>query len=57
MKWRCKRCEVIFDDSNKKCDCVTSPSPWEPIFELTNPKDVKIIKIMEIDGKWKRILE
>lgn len=31
MKWKCLRCEVIFDDDNKKCDCEISPSPWAPL--------------------------
>ena len=33
MKWRCKRCEAIFDDSDKRCNCTISPSPWEPMCE------------------------
>lgn len=31
MKWKCLRCEVIFDDSDKKCGCLNSPSPWVPL--------------------------
>lgn len=31
MKWKCLRCEVIFDDDNKGCDCEISPSPWTPL--------------------------
>ena len=32
MKWKCLRCEFIFDDRKVKgCKCETSPSPWEPV--------------------------
>lgn len=31
MKWKCLRCDGIFDDSDKKCECETSPSPWVPL--------------------------
>lgn len=31
MKWKCLRCEVIFDDDNKGCDCTEGPSPWAPL--------------------------
>jgi hypothetical protein len=34
MKWKCLRCETIFDDENKKCSCVESPSPWVPYIEI-----------------------
>lgn len=31
MKWKCLRCDLIFDDKKvKECNCKTSPSPWEP---------------------------
>lgn len=33
MKWKCLRCKAIFESSNKKCDCVESPSPWVPLKE------------------------
>lgn len=33
MKWKCLRCEVIFDDDNKGCNCTEGPSPWAPLNE------------------------
>ena len=32
-RWKCKRCNTMVDMVNFKCNCETSPSPWEPIFE------------------------
>lgn len=31
MKWRCLRCKALFDDTDKKCYCTVSPSPWVPL--------------------------
>jgi hypothetical protein len=31
MKWKCLKCECIFDDSNKGCNCKESPRPWAPL--------------------------
>jgi rubrerythrin len=36
MNWICKRCHHIFNDSNKKCNCDVSPSPWEPLPEIND---------------------
>lgn len=33
QKWFCRRCETIVDMENFKCQCTTSPSPWEPIYQ------------------------
>lgn len=57
MKWQCKRCETIFDDENKKCSCVESPSPWVPYIEMhlerveikDNPRKLKGIWTVEFD--------
>lgn len=53
MKWICKRCEVIFDDSNKKCDCVESPSPWIPYYEMRIEKVEVKAGTRKLEGKWK----
>ena len=52
MKWKCKRCEAIFDDSNKKCDCVDSPSPWIPYIEIQFEKIEVKSGPRKLDGKW-----
>ncbi len=32
--WKCKRCGAMVDKSKAKpCNCETSPSPWEPMFD------------------------
>ena len=30
--WRCIRCNSVVDMEQFKCNCVTSPSPWEPVY-------------------------
>lgn len=52
MKWKCKRCEEIFDDSNKKCDCVTSPSPWIPVVEIQFERVEIKSSGKKLDEKW-----
>lgn len=33
IKWKCRRCGKIVDMKSFRCECKTSPSPWEPIVE------------------------
>ena len=54
MKWKCKRCEAIFDDSDKKCNCLESPSPWEPIegFTMTTISTPITAIPRKLKAKW-----
>lgn len=29
--WRCRRCHAFVDMKAFRCECTTSPSPWEPV--------------------------
>lgn len=31
QKWKCRRCKSIVDMNKFKCNCIESPSPWEPV--------------------------
>ena len=30
-KWKCRRCGYGVDMNTMRCNCITSPSPWEPV--------------------------
>lgn len=32
LYWKCKRCNTIVDMDKFNCECIKSPSPWEPIY-------------------------
>lgn len=55
MKWKCKRCNAVFEDTNKKCNCTESPSPWEPIpvVEIHFEKIEIKAGTRKLKGTWK----
>ena len=57
MKWKCLRCEITFDDSNKKCDCTSSPSPWVPVIEIQFEKVEIKSGGRKLEGTWTFELE
>jgi hypothetical protein len=55
MKWKCLKCNFIFDDRKvKKCKCETSPSPWEPIpvVEIQFERVEVNAGTRKLDSKW-----
>jgi len=65
MKWKCKRCDVIFTEErrmawkngeiNCPCNCTVSPSPWEPIpvVEIGFEKVEIKARPTKLEGTWK----
>jgi len=53
MKWKCLRCETIFDGEKIKeagcpCKCTESPSPWEPIHDKLEVDYRTMVMIMDL---------
>ena len=41
QKWKCRRCGELVKETpdGKRCGCIISPCPWEPVDNIVNCPD------------------